>query len=223
MAKPPGQETPLSRRRARAGLLADKAFVKHLVELRHPKKESHWYEAPGLIAVLSAAVTALLTYIVGCYDKRDEQRMESRQARMVNVASTVGQMSTLVSGLLLAAEDRTEIAKGAYAKFTVAELNPMVDTTNAMDLRWRLGRQQLELYLRFHFADDPGINRAWSSARVSLQKYSDCAELAFKEYWDDTTKKATPDACLKRREGSLVALDTLNTELIRGFGELGKF
>ena len=207
----------------REELLANEEFVSQMLARRNPPKVSHWYESPGLIAVLSALVTSLLAFALGGFEKRDEQRLESRKTRLINIQSTVGQLSTLVSGLLLSAEDRAQIAKGAYSDLALSQLDPIVDTTNAMDLRWRLGRQQMELFLRFHFTDDSRINRAWASTRGLLQEYSNCAERAFYSYWKDTTKKAPPTVCSAQRDSSMAALDVLNGELIRGYRTLEQF
>jgi hypothetical protein len=207
----------------REELLANEAFIQKVVEKRNPPKTSRWYESPGLIAVLSALVASLLTFTFGCFEKRNEQRLESRMARLTNIQTTIRELSTLVSGLMLAAEDRAQFAKGAYDDLDTTQLYAIVDTSNAMDLRWRVGRLQSEVFLRFHFSDDSMVNRAWIDAREALQVYANCAERAFRVHSADKKKLVSDSTCNAAREASSRKMDGLSTALIRGYRLLERF
>jgi hypothetical protein len=221
----PGGSQPfdsgLNLQRTREELLAHEEWLKKVIELRTPPKRSGWYESAALVGLATLVLTGLLNIWSQNLQAESEQRVEARKERLAQTRTTVRDLTNLVSSLLLAAEDRAKIGKGRYGNLPSSQLNTIVDSTNATDTRWRYGRHQNELLLKFYFASDSGIDNAWSGARTALQAYSDCAEGILMTYWrSKKIESAKPDACDGERDTATARVDLLNRELIRGYLQL---
>jgi hypothetical protein len=130
----------------------------------------------------------------------------------------MGELTDLVAGYVLAADDRTKMAKGRYDDLDSLTLGRIVDSTNAADLRWRLGQQVSQFLLNFHFGDNQDVARAWGRARDGLQAYADCADSIYRKYQFEGT--APPGACLAARDSATLLVEDLNKELLRGYRKL---
>jgi hypothetical protein len=218
----PGGSEPISRelnlQKNREELLAHEEWLKRVIELRTPSKRPGWYESAALVGLATLVLTGVLNIVAQHLEARSEQRVEARKERLAQTRTTVRELTNLVSSLLLSSEDRAKIGKGRYGSLGASQLNEIVDSTNVTDTRWRYGRHQSGLLLKFYFASDSGIDAAWLDARKSLQDYSDCAEEISMAYWKSKkTLSARPDACDAQRDTATSRVDLLNRQLIRGY------
>ncbi len=204
----------------RRELLADADILAALLEHRQPQKKTRFYESAALIGFVTLVFTSLFSFGSERIFKKDDAHLALIKTRLDQSQATVAKLGGLISGVLIAAEDRSEMAKGHYDDLGPDYLKQVHDSADAADRQWRVGRAISQNSLQFYFAGDTVVLSAWDSTSARLQRFADCAETIYRKYFHG---RAPAEACLAERDTAMVAVQQLNDQLLRGYQRMERF
>ena len=166
---------------------------------------------PGLVAVLTVAVTTLASYWVQTRLKSREYALARQELRLTQMRDAMVSVYELLNTVLKGTEDRLKIATGQYAALSDTVVNRIIDETNTSDSLWRRERETVEAGVYLYFGESRPTTEKWVNARTSMQAYADCAEQAFMAA---RRSRAAHDACNKERPAAQSAFVELRDALI---------
>ena len=159
-------------------ILEYEGIVSQVNQLRNPKSEKHWWESPGMISAVTAIATVGLTSIFAYVTQsrlrdKDFQTQQSKAAYDGEVAS-LQRAHLLASDALHWSGERDRVVAGDYSKRSDKDRQPIIDSANAADFRWRKGRSAEKIDLELSFGSGPEVSDTWDKVTSRVNEYASC-------------------------------------------------
>jgi hypothetical protein len=184
--------------------------IARVLEIRNQRKRSRWWESPGLTAIASSLVGALIAF-VGSYSLTGrEAELQRATARLEQTQKTIVEANELLAAMLKMNEERYLLARGEFDRHAPKQRQDIARATNSIQQQWRQQRENVEVAVLLAFAKVPAVSQAWSTTRDSMEQYTRCIETAYRQFQRDT---APPAICSRERQGTVSSVGTLRVLL----------
>ena len=189
----------------KAEILKYEEAIAEINKVRSPKTEKHWWESPGMISAITAIATVGLTSIFAyvTQSRLRDKDFETQQSK----AAYDGEVSSLQRAHLLASDavhwsgERDRVIAGDYRQLSDADKNPIIDSVNAADFRWRKGRSVEKIDLELSFGSGPEVVARWDGVVARVNDYANCT----------ASRSHAPGECSPFRNPAAAAIDSFRT------------
>ena len=165
-------------------------------------------------SIAGSLVGALLGFGGSYLLKEQEFRTKLALEHVQEMQKAIVAANEAMASMLKANEERLLIATGQMKDLDLQQLTTIARETNRLQQLWRLQRESAEVGAILAFDGNPVIAEAWSGARDSLERYTDCVE----DFYERFRRGGAPmDMCAVEKSGTLRSVQRLRTQFTNGY------
>jgi hypothetical protein len=192
--------------------IAHEEQVARILAIRQRGRPSHWWEASGVTAMLSAVAGAVIAF-GGSYLLKDrEMEKESVEARVDRIRKAALDANDALASMLKANEERFLVVTKQMTGLTLEQQTAIVRATNNIQQAWRLKRENAQMGLVLAFDGDSTVDTTWTSARNAMEQLTACIEDEYARHMD-LKKRASKNICEAHRSATDSAVKTFLSRL----------
>jgi hypothetical protein len=186
-----------------------------ILAARKPEKEArHWWDSPGLTAIVGGVASALITFGGSWILKHQEAQTQQVSAGLEQMRKAIADANDNIAGMLKANEERYLLATGQLDQLDSLQRQDIARGTNRIQQQWRQQRENAELGVSLAFPEDTVVQVAWATARDSLELYTVCLEHA---YLESQHKRAPIETCAAERAGTRNSAKILRSRFTKAY------